>query len=159
MCANSFMVVHGVRCTALFTHDCILFVQKLLVRLETRLAVKTGGAHECTALLRRLFPRTAKNGQMERYPTRVFLCAYMILNHPEVVFNRRGEREAYLSSAAKDMIDAFEHVIEKVMIPGASASMYSSGNESSGGYEPMQRISSTSEWEMKVCESLICYIV
>lgn len=112
--------------------------------------MKAGGAHECTALLRRLFPKTAKSGKIERYPTRVFLCAYMILNHPEVVFNRRGEREEYLSSAAKDMIDAFERVIERVIIPGCSASMYSSGNESSGGYEPLHGISSNSEWEMKV---------
>jgi hypothetical protein len=31
--------------------------------------------------------------ELLRYPVHVFLCAYMILGHPEAVFNGRGDRE------------------------------------------------------------------
>lgn len=53
----------------------------------------------------------------ERYPPRVFLCAYMILTHPRVVFNTMGEREARLTAAAKEMVAAFEELLARVLQP------------------------------------------
>ncbi|GMH40735.1 hypothetical protein BSKO_08639 [Bryopsis sp. KO-2023] len=125
--------------------------RKLLGRLGTRLTVTAGGTHECTALLTWLFPKAAKKGTLERYPVRVFLCAYMIINHPEVVFNRKGAREAHLSAAAKDMITMFEKMLEKIMSGGLMPG-YSSGNESPGGFEPIQRVRSTTDWDAKFAD-------
>lgn len=39
------------------------------------------------SLLRQLSPSAPAGKQLERYPVRVMLCAYMIKEHPEVVFN------------------------------------------------------------------------
>lgn len=51
-------------------------------------------------LLKRLASRspTKANGPpgaapLERYPLRVFMCAFMVLKHPEVVFSKQGDRE------------------------------------------------------------------
>lgn len=57
----------------------------------------------------------AKSGQkpvakpeLERYPVRVFLCAYMILGQPDAVFSSRGERESALAEAAAKLLPEFE---------------------------------------------------
>lgn len=55
---------------------CLL--QRFAVRVR---ASSTGGAAGIEKLLKRLFPRAERP---DRYPARVFLCAYMILNHPQV---------------------------------------------------------------------------
>lgn len=39
------------------------------------------------SLLRQLSPSAPAGRRLERYPVRVMLCAYMIKEHPEVVFN------------------------------------------------------------------------
>ena len=72
----------------------------LLRRMELRLHARSssrGGQSTTSAnhLLQRLFPaptgRSSDSGSVAkpllRYPPRVFLCAYMIIRHPEVVFN------------------------------------------------------------------------
>lgn len=41
----------------------------------------------------------------------------MILNHPEVVFSQKGEREEALSSSSKDMIESFERLIQRYLEP------------------------------------------
>lgn len=54
--------------------------------LLQRVALKLGATRKAggvESLLKRLFPR-ARNP--DRYPARVFLCAYMILKHPKVRF-------------------------------------------------------------------------
>lgn len=56
--------------------------QALLGRLEARLSVKGLGAGCVAGPMRRLFPRAPAGRALERYPPRVFLCAYMILAHP-----------------------------------------------------------------------------
>ena len=52
----------------------------LLRRLETKRAVHSRVEDACChAALRRLFPKAAKAGRkVERYPTRIVFCAYMI---------------------------------------------------------------------------------
>jgi hypothetical protein len=46
--------------------------------------------------------------ELERYPVRVFLCAYMILGQPEAVFSSRGERELALAETAAKLLPEFE---------------------------------------------------
>lgn len=87
----------------------------LLARLETKVTIKgVGAGGSCESLLKRLFPRAPKGRNLERYPARIFLCAYMVLAHPEVVFNAKGEREEALTAAARDMLTAFEHLLRRL---------------------------------------------
>lgn len=57
-------------------------------RLLKRLALKMSAFSNTAAtagvggLLKRLFPKVDKP---DRYPARVFLCAYMIMSHPQVL--------------------------------------------------------------------------
>ena len=86
-------------------------------RLEAKLIAK-GGVPDLTPLMTRLFPKTAKaGGHLERYPARVFLCAYMVLSHPQVVFNSQGELEDMLAAAGNTMIAAFEALLEHLAEP------------------------------------------
>lgn len=52
----------------------------LLRRLESKLAAHSGATDaRCEASLRRLFPAAVKGGRrVERYPTRIIFCAYMM---------------------------------------------------------------------------------
>ena len=97
--------------------DHVSHLQALLKRLEAKLIAR-GGSADLTPLLTRLFPKTAKaGGHLERYPARVFLCAYMVLSHPQVVFNTQGELEDMLAAAGKTMIAAFEALLEQLAEP------------------------------------------
>lgn len=86
-----------------------------------------GATTDVTPLLKRLATRspTKPNGQppppLERYPLRVFMCAFMILKHPEVVFSKQGDRESSLVATAKDMVAAFEVVLHRLVTPAASS--------------------------------------
>ena len=60
----------------------VLPLQALLQRLESRVTVKGVLAGCCAGLLHRLFPRGPPGRATERYPPRIFLCAYMVLAHP-----------------------------------------------------------------------------
>jgi hypothetical protein len=107
-------------------------LQALLARLEARVAAKGVAAGSCAPLMRRLFPR-APPGSQPRYPARIFLCAYMVLAHPEVVFNTQGEREASLASAARSMLSAFEPLLARLAEPavppaGGAAAPAAEGN-------------------------------
>jgi hypothetical protein len=61
--------------------------QALLRRLEVRLSARGASSEGTQSLLRRLFPKAPAGHPIDRYPVRVFLCAYMVLEHPQVVFN------------------------------------------------------------------------
>lgn len=92
-------------------------MQALLKRLEAKLIAK-GNVADLTPLMKRLFPKTAKaGGALERYPARVFLCAYMVLSHPQVVFNTQGDLEDMLAAAGKTMIAAFEALLQQLAEP------------------------------------------
>ena len=68
----------------------------------------------------------AKEGQkpvpkeLERYPVRVFLCAYMILGQPEAVFSSRGERELALAETAAKLLPEFE-ALTGIVLDGPSS--------------------------------------
>ena len=92
-------------------------MQALLTRLEAKLLARSN-ITDISPLMKRLFPKAAKAGQhLERYPARVFLCAYMVLSHPKVVFNTQGELEDMLAAAGKTMIAAFEALLEQLALP------------------------------------------
>ncbi|XP_039035197.1 uncharacterized protein LOC120171587 isoform X2 [Hibiscus syriacus] len=52
-----------------------------------------------------------------RYPVRVFLCAYMILGHPDAVLSGQGEREVALAKSAEAFVQEFELLI-KIILEG-----------------------------------------
>ena len=86
-------------------------LRRLVQKLGARAQVSSAGVEP---LLRRLFPKAAAP---DRFPSRVFLCAFMILKHPQVVFNQKGEREDALSAAAADMVAAFEALLQRLLEP------------------------------------------
>lgn len=62
-------------------------LQALLRRLELRLSLRGAATDGAACLLRQLSPSAPPGRKLERYPVRVMLCAYMITEHPEVVFS------------------------------------------------------------------------
>ncbi len=68
-------------------HLLLCCAQALLRRLEKRLSAAGVTSDGAQSLLRQLSPSAPAGKQLERYPVRVMLCAYMIKEHPEVVFN------------------------------------------------------------------------
>ncbi|CAM6123425.1 unnamed protein product [Calypogeia fissa] len=53
--------------------------------------------------------------ELERYPARVFLCAYMILGQPDAVFSGRGGRENALAEAAAKLLPEFEALLSIIL--------------------------------------------
>ncbi|KAL0028624.1 hypothetical protein WJX79_006167 [Trebouxia sp. C0005] len=108
----------------------------LLTRLEAKVLVRSG-ITDIHPLMKRLFPKTAKAGApLERYPARVFLCAYMVLSHPKVVFNTQGELEDMLAAAGDTMLTAFELLLEQLAEPMQVTDRCDSGNSVSSGSGP-----------------------
>ncbi|KAK8616375.1 hypothetical protein V6N13_017927 [Hibiscus sabdariffa] len=61
---------------------------------------------------------TAKSlAKLSRYPVRIFLCAYMILGHPDAVLSGQGEREVALTKSAEVFVQEFELLI-KIIFEG-----------------------------------------
>ena len=91
--------------------------QALLTRLEAKITARSNMT-DISPLMQRLFPKTAKaGGHLERYPARVFLCAYMVQSHPGVVFNTQGELEHMLAAAGSTMLTAFEALLSQMAQP------------------------------------------
>ncbi|KAL0051938.1 hypothetical protein WJX82_004904 [Trebouxia sp. C0006] len=108
----------------------------LLTRLEAKVLVRSD-ITDIHPLMKRLFPKTAKAGApLERYPARVFLCAYMVLSHPKVVFNTQGELEDMLAAAGSTMLTAFEALLEQLAEPMQVTDRCDSGNSVSSGSSP-----------------------
>jgi hypothetical protein len=70
-------------------------LQALLRRLEKRLSAAGVTSDGAQSLLRQLSPSAPAGRKLERYPVRVMLCAYMIKEHPEVVFNSVVSKQAH----------------------------------------------------------------
>ena len=85
-------------------------------------------------------PKPAEK-ELDRYPARVFLCAYMILGQPEGVFSTGSEkRELALSEAAASLLPEFEALMGIILDgPNTTPAGPSSPNDS-----PQKR--SRSEW-------------
>uniref|UniRef100_A0A1J3FDR1 T-complex protein 11-like protein 1 n=1 Tax=Noccaea caerulescens TaxID=107243 RepID=A0A1J3FDR1_NOCCA len=52
--------------------------------------------------------------KMSRYPVRVFLSAFMILGHPDAVFNGQGDQEAALNNSAKGFLSEFKLLVKVI---------------------------------------------
>ncbi|WZZ16862.1 uncharacterized protein LOC106347522 isoform X2 [Brassica napus] len=52
--------------------------------------------------------------KMSRYPVRVVLSAFMILGHPDAVFNGQGDQEAALNDSAKGFVKEFKLLIKVI---------------------------------------------
>uniref|UniRef100_A0A0E0CLZ1 T-complex protein 11 n=1 Tax=Oryza meridionalis TaxID=40149 RepID=A0A0E0CLZ1_9ORYZ len=59
--------------------------------------------------------RNSDVSKLPRYSPRIVLCAYMILGHPSVVFNERGEREKLLVESAENFVKEFELLIKTIL--------------------------------------------
>lgn len=85
-------------------------------------------------------PKPAEK-ELDRYPARVFLCAYMILGQPEGVFSTgSGQRELALSEAAARLIPEFEALMGYIL----DGSRSTPAGPSSPNGSPQKR--SRSEW-------------
>lgn len=85
-------------------------------------------------------PKPAEK-ELDRYPARVFLCAYMILGQPEGVFSTgSGQRELALSEAAARLMPEFEALMGIIL----DGSRSTPAGPSSPNGSPQKR--SRSEW-------------
>jgi len=67
---------------------CCCCFKALLRRLEQRLEARGAASDGVQSLLHQLSPSAPAGRKLDRYPVRVMLCAYMIKEHPEVVFSK-----------------------------------------------------------------------
>lgn len=76
---------------------------------------ETGKVQNATGTLKGKDPQKSEEKEMERYPARVFLCAYMIIGHSEAVFSTQGEREVVLSKCALKLLQEFEALVSIIL--------------------------------------------
>lgn len=67
--------------------------------------------------------------QRARYPSRVFLAAYMITNYPEVVLSGVGAQEVKLTDSALQMITTFDEIVRESTRRGGDIRLVSSAVE------------------------------
>lgn len=128
-------------------------VKELLDRLEIRLTLSQGSTvKNIDHLLKHIFPPARRGNspssvsqseqsspnfkkmgheklkKIARYPARIFLCAYMIKQHPDAIFRARGEHEIALVDSATFLIREFELLV-KIMLegPGDNVSLLTPG--------------------------------
>ncbi|KAF8106708.1 hypothetical protein N665_0135s0051 [Sinapis alba] len=117
-------------------------VKELLDRLEIRLSLSQGSTvKNINHLLKHIFPPARRGNspssvsqseqrspnlkkmgheklkRIARYPARIFLCAYMIKQHPDAIFRERGEHEIALVDSATFLIREFELLV-KIIVEG-----------------------------------------
>ncbi|CAH8376632.1 unnamed protein product [Eruca vesicaria subsp. sativa] len=117
-------------------------VKELLDRLEIRLTLSQGSTvKNINHLLKHIFPPARRGNspssvtpseqrspnfnkmgheklkKIARYPARIFLCAYMIKQHPDAIFRGRGENEIALVDSAASLIREFELLV-KIILEG-----------------------------------------
>lgn len=122
-------------------------VKALLDRLEIRLTLsKASNVENINHLLKHIFPparrgkspssgsqgeqkspNSKKTGyqklkKIARYPARIFLCAYMIKQHPGAIFRGRGEHEIALVEFATYLIREFELLV-KIILEGPECTL------------------------------------
>ncbi|CAE6128878.1 unnamed protein product [Arabidopsis arenosa] len=121
-------------------------VKALLDRLEIRLTLsKASNVENINHLLKHIFPpvrrgkspssmskgeQKSPNSKMgyqklkkiARYPARIFLCAYMIKQHPGAIFRGRGEHEIALVESATYLIREFELLV-KIILEGPECTL------------------------------------
>lgn len=97
--------------------------QRLMKGTSVNGSMRDGARAQISATTRKGNPpQKTEEKEMERYPARVFLCAYMIIGHPEAVFSSRGEHETALSEAALKLVPEFEKLVSIILDGPASMS-------------------------------------
>ena len=76
-------------------------VQRILYEIQSRVESCVGSTS-----------REAEKQHVTRYPSRIFLSAYMIVNYPEVVLSGIGTQEAKLNASAIQMITVFDELVK-----------------------------------------------
>lgn len=96
----------------------------LLQRLEALARVLHHNSNpDCSLLLRRLYPKTARSGKrIERYPARIFLCAYMLMWQPDMLLTGTSEWDDRLKSTASALVKGFETLIVQYVSEAADSS-------------------------------------
>lgn len=128
-------------------------VKELLDRLEIRLTLSQGSTvKNINHLLKHIFPPARRGNspssvsqseqrspnfkkmghenlkKFARYPARIFLCAYMIKQHPDAIFRGRGEHEIALVDSANSLIREFELLVKIILDgPGDNVSLLTPG--------------------------------
>ncbi|KAL0645692.1 hypothetical protein Bca4012_043983 [Brassica carinata] len=128
-------------------------VKELLDRLEIRLTLSQGSTvKNINHLLKHIFPPARRGNspssvsqseqrspnfkkmghenlkKIARYPARIFLCAYMIKQHPDAIFRGRGEHEIALVDSANSLIREFELLVKIILDgPGDNVSLLTPG--------------------------------
>lgn len=88
---------------------------------------------------------TMQTKKLMRYPTRVLLCAYMIIGHPDAVFSGCGEAEVRLIQLAETLACEFECLV-KVILDG-------SANETRTQHTHLDLISGNTLLDISACSS------
>eukprot|EP00890_Picochlorum_soloecismus_P004350 jgi/Picsp_1/4916/NSC_02280-R1_t-complex protein 11 len=81
-------------------------VQRILLEIEGIRAKRIALNDICSKVM-----DEERAKQQVRYPSRVFLAAYMIVNYPEIVLSGTGVQESKLVTAARKMLHAFETLL------------------------------------------------
>ncbi|KAG7615369.1 putative T-complex 11 protein [Arabidopsis thaliana] len=155
-------------------------VKALLDRLEIRLTLsKASNVENINHLLKHIFPpvrrgkspspmskgeQNSPNSKMgyqklkkiARYPARIFLCAYMIKQHPGAIFRGRGEHEIALVESATCLIREFELLV-KVILEGPESTL--PGNVSFVAQRPKRFRSQLEAFDKAWCSYLEGFVV
>lgn len=104
----------------------------------------------------------AKNpAPLSRYSVRVSLCAYMILSHPEAVFNGHGEREIALAKSAREFVREFELLL-RIVLEGPVNSSDEDSDSAAAAAEKTKRWTFRTQLEAfdgAWCSYLNCFVV
>ncbi|XP_023636199.1 uncharacterized protein LOC17883095 isoform X2 [Capsella rubella] len=156
-------------------------VKELLDRLEIRLTLsQASNVENINHLLKHIFPparrgnspsstskgekktpNSNKTGYKKlkktaRYPARIFLCAYMIKQHPGAIFRGRGEHEITLVEFATHLIREFELLV-KIILEGPECTL--PGNVSFVAPRPKKFRSQLEAFDKAWCSYLKGFVV
>lgn len=156
--------------------------KELLDRLEIRLTLSQASTVEnINHLLKHIFPPVRRGNspsslskgeqkspnsrnkmgyqklkKIARYPARIFLCAYMIRQHPDTLFRGRGEHEIELAESATYLIREFELLV-KIILEGPEFTLQN--NISSVALQPKTFRSQLVAFDKAWCSYLKGFVV
>merc|ERR1712159_862996 len=88
--------------------------QHALHRIEARgSAASPSSFRGKNARLRNLLKAIHPTHKQQRYPARIFMSAFMIILHPELVLNSQGGQQDLLKKAAVGVISSFQNLLYK----------------------------------------------
>ncbi|KAL2520208.1 T-complex protein 11 [Forsythia ovata] len=120
--------------------------------------VRTPNASRSTGVKKVGSRSAVANGstRLPRYPVRIVLCAYMILGHPDTIFNGKGENDIALAEAAETFVKEFELLV-KIILEGPIRSPLKET-----GFPTAGRLNFSSQLETfdkAWCSYLYCFVI